>query len=234
MIPTLNMLETTFCIRQGNSLGAAFAIVFDQQHYLVTARHVIKDYTAPIHVSRNGSWQMLSIASAHPHPGSADVAVIPLSNPLTTAIPLTPSAKNVMMGQNVLIGGFPFGWTHPQTDLNDGYPIPFIKGAILSSIVRQDNSNVVLLDGHNNKGFSGGPIIAEDLSQRGQPSSLRTIGVVSGFEPEPIPHPKELSKPPQNPGLWPIAEDHIHLANSGFFIGYEIQHAVEIIQSLSH
>ena len=234
MIPNASMLDTTFCIRQGNSLGTAFAIEFGDRQYLVTARHVLKDITAPIHVKRNDNEHLLSPGKAHAHPGSADVAVIPLSTPMTVSSPLTPSADKVMMGQDVLIGGFPFGWTHPQTDLNNGYPIPFIKGAILSSIVRVDNANMVLLDGHNNKGFSGGPIIAEDLSQPSQPPKLRIIGVVSSFMPEPIPHPKELPEPPQNPGPWPIAEDHIHLANSGFFIGYEIQHAVEIIQSLSH
>ena len=232
MIPNASMLENTFCICQGNQVGTAFAIQSENQRYLVTARHVLPDSTAPIYVMRNDNWELLSIGRAYHHPGSADVAVIPLRTPLVPNDTLTPSAHNVMMGQDVLIAGFPFGWTHPQTDLNDGYPLPFIKGAILSTIMREEGSNVVLLDGHNNKGFSGGPIIAEDLSFPSTPPTLRIIGVVSTFTSEILPHPDELSKPLDPPSKHCIPHDHVHLTNSGFFIGYEIQHALEVIQNI--
>ena len=229
MIPTLDMLVSTFFIRQHGIFGTAFAINSNNRQYLVTAKHVVPDIGALIRVNRGGKWELLATDHIQHHPGNADVAVIPLRTPVTSSNTLTPSAHGVMIGQNVLIAGFPFGWTHPQTDLNDGYPIPFIKGAILSTIIRQDDTSVVFLDGHNNKGFSGGPIIAEDISQGSNTPPLRIIGVVSGFEPEILPHPDELSKALDPKPKYPIADDHLHFANSGFFIGYEIQHALEII-----
>jgi len=50
-------------------------------------------------------------------------------------------------------------------------------------------ATLVLLDGYNNPGFSGAPIVYRDLNQGGVVFKL--VGVVSGFIPEVVPVMKE-------------------------------------------
>jgi hypothetical protein len=50
----------------------------------------------------------------------------------------------------------------------------------------------VLLDGYNNPGFSGGPIVYRDLNQSS--TVIRLAGVVSGFRPEVVPMSMPLAR----------------------------------------
>ena len=84
------------------------------------------------------------------------------------------------------------------------------------------------LDAHNNAGFSGGPIAADHPPHRDAKLGPKVIGVVSGFQPENTPHPSELNPSPKFMGGYPVADDHVHLTNSGFLVGYAIKHAIEI------
>ena len=58
--------------------------------------------------------------------------------------------------------------------------------------------------------------------------------VVSGFQPEHTPHPRSIAPPPKCMGGYPVADDHVHLTNSGFLVGYAIRHAIEIAQANPH
>jgi hypothetical protein len=57
----------------------------------------------------------------------------------------------------------------------DGYPMPLVKRATVSAL----DQHAFLLDGHNNPGFSGGPVV---FSQPNTPVELRVAAVISGFE----------------------------------------------------
>ena len=65
--------------------------------------------------------------------------------------------------------------------MNNGFPIPFIKKAIISSFIT-DASDVtrIYLDGHNNPGFSGGPVVISNNND-GSDNQMRIIGVVSSY-----------------------------------------------------
>jgi hypothetical protein len=47
------------------------------------------------------------------------------------------------------------------------FSVPLIKKAIISATVHEHGATVLLLDGHNNPGFSGGPIVYRDLNRFG-------------------------------------------------------------------
>jgi hypothetical protein len=61
--------------------------------------------------------------------------------------------------------------------LNNDFPIPFVKTGIVSSfILNPPSSMLIFLDGYNNPGFSGGPIVTVSGS-----NEVTVIGVVSGY-----------------------------------------------------
>jgi len=62
--------------------------------------------------------------------------------------------------------------------------LPFIKSGILSALdIRNENAVTLYLDGHNNPGFSGGPIVFLSNTTR----RFHVAGVVSGFRNEYFP-----------------------------------------------
>jgi hypothetical protein len=59
-------------------------------------------------------------------------------------------------------------------DVNDGYPLPLIKGALMSGSAGYGTGKpeTFLLDGHNNPGFSGGLLSFNQQGIRMQSSEL--------------------------------------------------------------
>lgn len=53
--------------------------------------------------------------------------------------------------------GFPFGRYVDVGEMHNRFPLPFIKRAVVSAL-NVGKENPVYLDGHNNRGFSGGPV----------------------------------------------------------------------------
>ena len=231
MVPTTNILQKTFLIQQGKSRGTAFAIESVGREYLITARHVIPDTLKPIDILHDEKWKQLPVNGIYHHPGKPDVAAITLDLQLAPRHPVELSSSGIFVGQDVAFVGFPFAWNNTQYDLNNGYPLPFVKAAIVSAFVFKNQVDVAYFDGHNNPGFSGGPIAADHMPRKGPKLGPKIIGVVSGFKPESTPHPSEIDPPPKRINGYPVADDHVHLTNSGFLVGYDIRHAIEIAQA---
>jgi hypothetical protein len=157
---------------------------------------------------------------------------------------LGPNTDKVLYGQDAYFVGFPYGLFTGGKKVNGLYPIAFIKKGTFSATVREGIATVIFLDGHNNPGFSGGPIVYRDLNQNGTVFYL--AGVISGFLPELIPTVvPEVVKPGQNISQeepWRIRKlndgrifklkDTEQLAplNTGIVKGYHIKHAVELIR----
>jgi hypothetical protein len=126
------------------------------------------------------------------------------------------SAKVTFGGECEFVG-FPFGsaWT-AKFEKGEMLRMPFIKRCTVSGLITSPE-RVWVLDGINNEGFSGGPVVFETGP------SQQIIAVISGFRREPIevvplsntgeePHPKEAA-----------------LANTGFILAYDLACAVEAI-----
>ena len=231
MIPTTNILQKTFFIGQGKSRGTAFAIEADGREYLITARHVVPDTGKPIDILHDETWSQLPVTGIHHHPGKPDVAAITLGQQLAPRRPVELSSSGIVVGQDVAFVGFPFGWNITQFDLNNGYPLPFVKAAIVSAFVFKNQVAVSYFDGHNNAGFSGGPIAADHRPHKDPKLGPKIIGVVSGFQTERTPHPSEIAPPSKCMDGYRVADDHVHLTNSGFLVGYDIKHALELAQA---
>jgi hypothetical protein len=67
-----------------------------------------------------------------------------------------------------------------------------MKKGIISGTADINGAKLIFLDGHNNPGFSGGPIVYRDFNK--SDLVFKLAGVVSGFLPEttPVLKPKEI------------------------------------------
>ncbi len=103
------------------------------------------------------------------------MAVAPLENPVTPQLDLHATSEGVMWSQTVYFLGFPYGMA---TDTGvPGDEIAFVKQAIISATRRiSDLLSLWYLDGYNNPGFSGGPVVASTEKFE----TMQVIGVVFG------------------------------------------------------
>jgi hypothetical protein len=110
-----------------------------------------------------------------------DIAVLRLNTNAWKQNNFDIGSKNFFLTQECFFLGFPFGLMMPDSkgDINGGYPLPFVKKGIVSAFSVRDPVQIIYLDGYNNPGFSGGPVIVPNLS--GTEHKLSLIGVVSGY-----------------------------------------------------
>ena len=230
MLPTTNVLQKTFLIKQGKQTGTAFAVELQGREYLVTAKHVVPDPSAQPMIVHAETWKDLPLDGIYHHTGKPDVAVITLTQQIAPPHPVELSLADTMLGQSVMMLGFPFGWNYTQYNINNGYPIPFVKSAIFSALIAKGEPSTLILDGHSNPGFSGGPIVAEGKS-RMEP---KIIGVVTQSNNEGTPHPSGFNPPLREMNGYPVPDDHVHPTNSGFIIAHHIHHVIEVIEKNPH
>jgi len=152
--------------------------------------------------------------------GKADIAVLGLETLLPTGNTAlaTGGNKSLFLSMDVYFLGFPYGLqTDLTTSMSAGYPIPLVKKAIISGFDFGDQRYThCLLDGHNNPGFSGGPVVAKPPGEE----VIRVIGVISGYKSaaEPVLHQGQAT---------PMAV----MYNTGIIDTYSIEVALQIISS---
>lgn len=213
MVPS-NILQRTFHIKHNDSIGTGFTIDVEGRQYLVTARHVIEGLASgsQISVLRNGAWDSIDIVNVWNSPTGADISLLSLKDQLSPAHHIViGEAASFFLSQQMFFLGFPFGLNMEAGQINNGYPIPFVKTGIVSSFSSvSGGSQLIYCDGHNNPGFSGGPIVT--VSEN---NMVTVIAVVSAYR---------FNEDPVllngvNTGL-------IYRANTGLVIGYGVNEAV--------
>ena len=158
-------LYRTFYIRYQIYLGTAFTFERDAIQYLATVGHIFPH-------AQNGDEIEFSImqnnarinfnSKIFKHPDLAvDIAILTLPNDISNRYPINLSIANLKLSQETYFLGFPLGRFMEDTSyLNNGYPIPFVKKGIFSSLpFHKDGLQLMYIDGMNNPGFSGGPCI---------------------------------------------------------------------------
>ena len=185
---TGTVMTRVFQIRVGEGTGTAFVIEHENQEYVVTANHVVGALgdKGKIELMNNAHWFPFEVRIAHSRRKCVDIAVMQTlsKQQLTNTKPLL-TASSFFMGQEVFFLGFPYGLSMHASTLN--LTIPLIKHGYISADMpcsafdrdAASDDNLLLLDGFNNPGFSGGPVIIHDLSAPDR--ALKVIGVISGF-----------------------------------------------------
>jgi Trypsin-like peptidase domain len=220
-VPT-ELLARTFFIKVGNAGGTAFTIDWQSKLYLVTAKHVITglpDRNSTIQVRQNNEWKDLHIVkTVFPSAKDVDIAVLETDEKVTQPFvirTMEETGAGLTMGQQVWFLGYPFEGLGSRFG-NDQRVIPFIKKGTMSAIDGANPDAIVLyIDGFNNPGFSGGPIVFWDFTKH----AYQIAGVVRGYREDTA---KVLVNGEHKDTQW--------LVNSGILVSYSIKHAIDAIK----
>jgi S1-C subfamily serine protease len=176
-----NVLKRVKRIVVGQSSGTAFTIEVDGLQYIVTAKHVVAALTGgkgriKIYEDKDNKKEIAVDVLRCDDP--VDIAVLVPTEQVTVNFSLPAQSKGAFISQDMFFVGFPFGDFGLTT--HDGQSaIGFVRKAVFSA---QENANGVTsmyLDGTNNPGFSGGPVVY--MNYNDQQGGLTVAGVISGF-----------------------------------------------------
>lgn len=216
------ILNRTLFIKAGNEAGTAFGIDYQGKLYLVTARHVIAGLptsNATIQVWQNEQWKdYKTVKTLFPASSNVDIAVFETDEKVSVPYQIQPlgDSGSATMGQQVWFLGYFFGIS---SHFGDGKRAPFMKRGTLSAIDATDRDAIVIyLDGFNNPGFSGGPVVFWDFSSH----TYKILAVVQGYKEDSA---KVL-----------VNGQHVDtplLVNTGIVTAYSIQHAMKAIKDLT-
>ncbi|MFL6196080.1 MAG: serine protease [Thermoanaerobaculia bacterium] len=230
-VPTSNVLYRVIRLRTATSTGSAFTIEVDGKQYLITARHLLNGFGSEgdVELWIDGRWSKTRVRAIYPAKEVVDIAALDPGRQLTITFPLEPSSGGLTLGQQVYFLGYPYGLgTSRSAPAPPGFgELPFLKSGIVSAVDDRDpEASILYLDGQNNPGFSGGPIVFWHAPSRG----FRVAGVVRGYRNEALPVVKRESL--DDPGARAY-NDLYTRSNSGIVIGYDIQHIVDAIRAAS-
>ncbi len=239
-MPTSNILTRVLMVQSQYGFGTIFSVDVGNREYWITAKHVLTGAEHPpygsIH-SKTVSLQILNPGASGEQWLPEDFSVIdtgknidivvlaPSRVLLPTAPPSEPlDSSGVSIGADCSFLGFPFGggW---RARLSDGsYWMPFSKHCTVSADT--DEPRIWVLDGINNPGFSGGPVVFNTGTEQ------KIIAVISAYRTEPAEivsafqetlHPDGSSKRNKKQ----IVGVNV---NSGFIIAYDIGYALVAIR----
>jgi hypothetical protein len=181
---TGNVINRVFLVRGPSEAGTAFTIEVDGRQYVVTAKHVVKGMKDDdtIQIQKNDQWSPITVKVLRCD-DPVDIAVLVPPSQLSTSFPLEPSSAGMWFGGENFFLGFPYAKT-TGSNLAGGYPLPLIKRATLSGMSQlvPGKGTLIILDGYNNPGFSGSPVVFRDTSK--SEVTFKVAGVVVSFLPE--------------------------------------------------
>jgi len=214
-----NILHRTFQLKYEDRIGTCFSIDHSGRQYLITARHVIEGISNSdtIHIYYKGDWNWINVELVGLGSDNIDVGVLAPPIQLSPTLELEPTTKGIYLGQEVYFLGFPYGLRGEISELNRQFPLPLVKKGTLSASYFGPDKNL-LVDGHNNPGFSGGPVIFSHPNAI--PPVYKVAGVISGFQYQ-----------------WEsifLENEETSLRfkyNTGIVVAHNIQHVIHIIES---
>jgi len=188
-MPTGGILFRTVKVHSlKGGFGTMFSIVVDGREYWITAKHIITgkpngevplqrislDVQNP--VGKEEKFESYSFQVFDTETIADVVVLVPDASVQKISIgSVQVSSEKATIGGECQFLGFPFAqsWTAHMTENNTDYKMPFTKHCYIAGQV--ESPRVWILDGLNNEGFSGGPV----LINTGE--SQRILAVISGY-----------------------------------------------------
>lgn len=219
MIPA-KVLQQVFQIRHKNNLGSCFTIDIDNRQYIITAKHCIENFDhAQFQIYKDGVWKNIEVSFVGFGSHDADIAVLSAKMCLSPRDSINTALGPIFIGQDLYFLGFPLGLRQEVGDMNFGFPLPFVKKAILSALSDPHlDLEILFLDGYNNRGFSGGPVVFVPVGKK--TTDFYIGAVVSAYYNETEKITSENI---------PVGLDY--KTNSGIIISHSIEHAIDAIKA---
>jgi len=245
-------VHRTFMIQTNLERGSAFAVDIDNREYWITAKHLFtgirtgpagefkeKQVTASL-LARDADgppgqdqhWLTQTFMVIDPGK-DIDILVLAPSKALFSTAEssiMNPTSEGIMYGGDCEFLGFPYGggWKAQGED-NKPLWLPFIKHCAVSGQITSNGIKVFVLDGIDNEGFSGGPVLY------GTGKDQRVFAVISASKQEPlevlpVPVTPNAGQIPTSPTLQGQTPKQIVNANAGFIVAFDISPAVDAIR----
>jgi len=243
--PSNNIMFKTLMIKSKTEAGTMFSIEVDNREYWLTAKHILTgrksgpvgeviektvSLDALVPIGEAIKWESIQFAVIDPGKDIDIVVLAPTIKFLDIGIPsLKVSSGTFGMGEECSFLGFPFANTWTATFSNSTrYKMPFIKHCYISGIIRSPTA-ILVLDGINNPGFSGGPVLYHTgLDQV-------VLGVISGYHNEPgevhsieVPDVPTAAQAPDNKK--PTKKKDVVDLNTGIILAFMADVAVDAIK----
>ena len=213
---TANVIYRVFRLKVGSEAGTAFTVEEEGREYLVTARHLAHSLqgTSVVEVSKYDGWSPMEVTTVGHAPGEIDISVLAPTERLTPArpLPLPASSKGLTYGQEAFFLGFPYGIGHMLLG-ETGHPVPFVKRLTVSGLYGKP----YLLDGYNNPGFSGGPVVFCPPGRK----EFQVAAVVSGYRSASAPIRDQENRD----------TEYYLRENTGIVVAYDVNEAVALIRA---
>ncbi len=219
---TANVIQRVFHIKIGCNAGTAFAIEHEEKQYLVTARHVVERQQGEVEVAifYSGEWKRMTMNIVGTTEGEIDIAVLVPPTQLAPTFPLEPSTRNMTLGQQAFFLGFPLGMTGGFGEMNRDFPLPLVKAGIVSTLPSRPQ-RIFWIDGHNNPGFSGGPLVFVPNGQAvSKNTPYKVAGVISAYR-------------TSQASVYDAQGNKIGVTreNTGIVLVHDISHAIDLIKA---
>jgi hypothetical protein len=178
---TTNIIQRVFRISHNGRTASAYTIEKGDNQYLVSAAHVFDGSLEIPHITiyHDGKWKSISVQIAFNSRDIGDTIIFKLPHDISPRHHVSLGTANIILGSWAYFLGFPFGMTNPDKGINNNFPIPFVKAGLISGLnFEREGLCTIFLDGHNNKGFSGGPVIWINPQNN---KEIQIIGTISGY-----------------------------------------------------
>jgi S1-C subfamily serine protease len=177
------ILGRVLYLKNGTKTGTAFLIDYKGKEYLLTARHMIEGLTtdnAKLQGYRSADWREITADIILPENKNVDIAVLDIHHEASKGWSPDLSGESPTIGGQVYFIGYPDGL---HSLYSNGEYLPLVKAGVLSGLDNADPDEVVYyIDGFNNPGFSGGPVVFLDNAKH----EWHFFAVVIGYRTERI------------------------------------------------
>lgn len=192
-VPSNVLLRTLLIAIPGSNpaasvpMGTAFTIDVDGREYLVTAKHVVATFKdgarGTIAIKTKAGWTPEKM-TVYKCKDPVDIAILIPPTQLTVDFPLEANSAGIELGQDTYFVGYPNGAEHAVTYSNMPAVFGFVKRATLAQIVQVPipggSTQEIWLDGINDPGFSGSPVVFRDFNKAGY--VFNVAGVIVAYE----------------------------------------------------
>jgi len=177
---TANILQRVFRIQHNNKTGSAYTVEKGEQQYLISASHVFEGAleVKSLLIFHDSIWKSIEVEVVY-NCLHADTILFRIPFDLSPRLPVQYGTKGIIYGTWGYFLGFPLSVATPGCPVNRNFPLPLIKAGLISGMNSELHGvNITYLDGHANRGFSGGPAIWINPTGTNDP---QIIGTVTGF-----------------------------------------------------
>jgi len=163
---TNNIIHRVLWIKYWESVWTGFTIEANNKQYIISAKHIFNWLTweDKIQIFHENKWKTIWIKAIFHSDPTIDIVILKFEwVNITPTLDIELWLWGAWFWQDCYFLGFPYNM-RTLSNVNHGYPLPFIKKGIFSAIWEWTNW-LVYVDWHNNRWFSWWPIVFKKWSK---------------------------------------------------------------------